>query len=63
MYARAPHVCLVPQRPEESVGLPLTTVADGCEPLRGCWEWNLGLLQEHQVFSNAEPSLQPPPPL
>lgn len=29
----------------------------------GCWESNLGFLQEQQVLSTAEPSLQHPPPL
>ena len=32
-------------------------VMDGCKPLCGCWEWNLGPLQE-QVLLTVEPSLQ-----
>ena len=35
-------------------------VIDGCEPPCGCWEPNLGPLQEQQVLLRAEPSPQPP---
>ena len=35
-------------------------VMDGCEPPCGCWELNLGPLEEQSVLLTAEPSLQPP---
>jgi hypothetical protein len=35
-------------------------VTDGCEPPCGCWELNLGPLEEQTVFLTTEPSLQPP---
>ena len=31
----------------------------GYEPPYGCWESNLGTLEEHSVFLIAEPFLQP----
>jgi hypothetical protein len=31
---------------------------DDCEPSRGCWELNLGSLEEKPVLLIAEPSLQ-----
>jgi hypothetical protein len=31
----------------------------GCEPPCGCWELNLGSLEEQSVLLTAEPSLQP----
>ena len=34
-------------------------IADGCEPLRGCWELNSGPLEEQPVLLTTEPSLQP----
>lgn len=34
---------------------------DDCEPPCGCWWLNLVPLQEHQVLTVAEPSLQPDP--
>lgn len=34
------------QRSEEGVTVPETGVTDGCESLCGCWETNLGRLQE-----------------
>lgn len=37
---------------------PGTGVPGGCKPC-GCWEWNLGSLQEHYTLLTAEPSLQP----
>jgi hypothetical protein len=42
-------------RPEIGIGMPETGVTDDCEPQCGCWELNLGLLEEHSV-------LLPPPP-
>ena len=54
------YMCLVPLgRPEDGVGCPGTKVLDNCELLCECWEPNPGL-QEHQVLSTAEPSLQLP---
>jgi hypothetical protein len=34
-------------------------VTDGCEPPRGCWDLNLGPLEEQSVLLTAEPSHQP----
>ena len=34
-------------------------ITDGCEPPCGCWELNLGPLEEQSVFLTTEPSLQP----
>jgi len=34
-------------------------ITDGCEPPCGCWELNLGPLEEQSVLLTAEPSLQP----
>jgi hypothetical protein len=33
-------------------------VKDHCELLCGCWELNLGLLEEHSILLTAEPSLE-----
>lgn len=35
-------------------------VTDGSEPLYGCWQFNLGPLEEQPVLLTAEPHLQPP---
>ena len=35
-------------------------ITDGCEPPYGCWELNLGPLEEQPVFLTAMSSLQPP---
>lgn len=51
-------VCLVPTGPEENIRSLETEVADICELPCGCWESNLGLLEEQPVPSAAEPSLQ-----
>jgi hypothetical protein len=34
-------------------------ITDGCEPPCGCWELNLGPLEEVLVLLTTEPSLQP----
>ena len=34
--------------------IPGTGVTDDCEPPYGCWEWNLGPLQEQPVLLTAE---------
>jgi hypothetical protein len=39
------HACCL-RRPEEAVRSPETGGADGCEPLYGSWESNLGSLKE-----------------
>lgn len=57
------HVCVLCiyvwclQRPEEGVESPGTGVIVGFEPPLGCWELNLGLLEE--VLLIAEPSPAP----
>jgi hypothetical protein len=38
---------------------PRTRVTDSCELPCGCWELNLGLLEEQPVHLTIEPSLQP----
>ena len=35
-------------------------MTDGCEPPCGCWELNVGPLEEQPVLLTTEPSLQPP---
>jgi hypothetical protein len=34
-------------------------ITDGCEPPCGCWDLNLGPLEEQSVLLPAEPSRQP----
>ena len=41
------------------VRFPATEVTDRCELPCGCWELNLGPLEEQSVLLNTEPSLQP----
>lgn len=31
-----------------------TEVAEGCKPLCGCWELNLGAVEEHPFFLTTE---------
>jgi hypothetical protein len=38
-------------------------ITDGCEPPCGCWELNLGLLEEQPVFLYTEPSHHLPSPM
>ena len=60
------HACLpvhhvrawCPWRPENTNKLPGTGVTEGYESPCGCWEWNLGPLNE-QPMPTAEPFLQP----
>ena len=40
--------CSCPQIPQKRALVPIT---DGCEPPCGCWELNLGLLEEHSECS------------
>jgi hypothetical protein len=52
-------VCWCLGRTEEGVRSPGTGVADGCEP-PGCWELNLGPLEEQAGSAlTLAPSLQP----
>ena len=44
----------------EGVRFPGAGVTDSCEPPCGCWELNLGPLEEQPVLIDAEQSLQPP---
>ena len=39
---------------EEDSGYPETEVTDGCKPPCGCWELNLGNLEEQPVFLTME---------
>ena len=34
-------------------------ITDDCEPPCGCWDLNLGPLEEHSVLLTTEPSHQP----
>jgi hypothetical protein len=58
------HVCLCiiwvqcPRSPEEGIMSFGTGVTTDCEPSRGCWESNLGPLEEQPGLLITEPSLQ-----
>lgn len=53
------HMCAwFSQRSEESTGCPRERVKDGSEPTCGCWDLNLGPLEEQPILSAPEPSLQ-----
>lgn len=54
----APCSCLVPWRPEESIGFPGTGVKDGWVTT-WCWELNPGTLLEQPVFFMTKLCLQP----
>lgn len=49
-------VCICLCEPIRSTG---TAIKDSCEPPYGCWQLNLGPLEEQPIFLNTEPSLQP----
>jgi hypothetical protein len=49
------HVYLVSSEAREDVRSSKTTVTDG-EPPCGCWESNLGPLEEQSVLSTTDPS-------
>lgn len=51
------HMFLVPFKARREC--PRTGVTNGCESPQGCWESNLGPVQEQQVLLTAQPSLQP----
>lgn len=38
--------CAVPTETRKGHWIPRTRIADGCEPLGGCWESNPGPLEE-----------------
>jgi hypothetical protein len=46
--------------PEEGIRSSGTGVKDGCEPLCGCWETNLGFLEEQPALLPVEPPPRPP---
>ena len=56
MYMCHVHVVPMEARDGGSVRSPGTGVIDGCEPPCGCWESNLGPLEEQQMLLTAEPS-------
>lgn len=59
MYVCVPAVCLISLEARRGCLTPWhRSYMDGYEPPCGCWDLDLGLLQE-QVFLNSEPSLQP----
>ena len=49
----------LPCVPTSQKGAP-GLIIDGCEPPCGCWELNLGPLEEQSVLLTCEPSLQLP---
>lgn len=57
LFVCAPHVCLCPWQPEESMRSPGTGVTGGCEPSFGCFELNPGPLEEQVVLVTPEQSL------
>ena len=60
MYVCEPCVWLVPTQDRKGCpGPPGTGITDGCEPLCGCRESNLGSLEEQPVLLTAESFLQP----
>lgn len=53
------HVCAwCLQWSQEGVRSPGIGVMNACEPPHGCWEQNLGRLQEQQMLLAPEPSVQ-----
>lgn len=46
------------ERSGEYIQFPGTVVTEGCEPAHGCWDSNPCPMQEQQVLSTMEPSLQ-----
>lgn len=43
------------KRAEEGIRSPGTVVIDSCEPPGGCWEANVGLLEEQYVLLTFKP--------
>lgn len=54
MYVCVPHKGLVPRRPEDGIRFPEAGATDSCQLSHGCWESNLGSLEEQTVLSTAE---------
>jgi hypothetical protein len=52
-----------PKRPEEGVRSHGTGVRERCEPPWGCWESNLGPLEEQPVLLTTDLSVSPAPHL
>lgn len=48
-----PHRC-----PESEEGVRSPGITDGCELLGGCWELNLGLLDNYPVLLISDPFLE-----
>lgn len=45
------HLCaLVSEEARRGVGSPGTGIIDSSELSRGCWEWNMGSLEEQPVL-------------
>lgn len=59
IYVYIPHMCLVCTETREHFVSPGTGVIHGFELPCGCWEPNLGSLEEDPVLSPTEPSLEP----
>jgi hypothetical protein len=58
LYLYVSSTC-VHMRPEESVEIPWAGVSGGCESLCGCWEPNLGSLQEQSMLLTTEHLFSP----
>lgn len=54
---------IVPMELRRGCQITESRVTHSCELSCGCWELNLGYLQEQQAPLIDEPSLEPPPPL
>lgn len=39
--------------------IPGIIIMDSCDWLCGCWEWDLGPLEEHPILLTSEPPLLP----
>lgn len=58
-YMSVHHVYVwYPQRPEEAVRCPGTGVIEDYDLTYGCWELNLGSLEELSLFLKTKPSFQ-----
>lgn len=58
MYTCVPYVCSTTGKQKSGTN-PLELVTEDCKLPCGWWEPNLNLLQEQEVLTNAESSLQP----
>lgn len=50
IYICTPYMCGWPQRLEKDIPSPEIRIIDSCEPLYGCWEINLGSVQEQPAL-------------